>query len=149
MTNNYNMQMVPTKGGKLYAPVSERVKAFRNQFPLGCISTNIYHVDLIYAVITAEVYDDKNQLLGKASALERRPSQEEIDRKVNAIKQKNAKKNQGWKTVDPETVDINIINWLENAETSAVGRALAFAGFGGDGSIASFEDIMKNYQYKN
>ena len=35
---------------------------------------------------------------------------------------------------------VNKTSALENCETSAVGRALAFAGFGGDFSIASKEE---------
>ena len=140
------MEMVKTKGGKMYAPVSERIKAYREKFPLGCITTNIYHCDFTHAIVTAEVYDDKNNLLGKASALEMKPTVEEVNRKVEAKKRRNAQYGKPNQYVDPETIDVNIINWLENAETSAVGRALSFAGFGGDGSIASFEEIVYNMQ---
>ena len=37
---------------------------------------------------------------------------------------------------------INKTSYIENCETSAVGRALGFAGFGIDGSIASAEEIQ-------
>ena len=36
---------------------------------------------------------------------------------------------------------VNKTSALENCETSAVGRALAFAGFGGDFAIASKEEV--------
>jgi len=39
---------------------------------------------------------------------------------------------------------VNSTSMLENCETSAVGRALGFAGFGIDNSIASGEDIERN-----
>ena len=38
---------------------------------------------------------------------------------------------------------VNSTSALENAETSAVGRALAFAGFGVNGEIASADEIIK------
>jgi hypothetical protein len=38
---------------------------------------------------------------------------------------------------------INTTSALENAETSAVGRALAFSGIGVDGSVASADEIIK------
>ena len=38
---------------------------------------------------------------------------------------------------------VNITSALENAETSAVGRALAFAGLAVNGSIASADEINK------
>ena len=37
---------------------------------------------------------------------------------------------------------VNKTSALENGETSAVGRALAFAGFGGDFAIASKEEVL-------
>jgi hypothetical protein len=37
---------------------------------------------------------------------------------------------------------INKTSYIENCETSAVGRALGFAGFGIDTSIASLEEVM-------
>ena len=39
--------------------------------------------------------------------------------------------------------EVNSTSALENAETSAVGRALAFAGLGVNGSIASADEIIK------
>ena len=42
---------------------------------------------------------------------------------------------------------INKTSYIENCETSAVGRALGFAGFGIDTSIASAEEVM-NAQYQ-
>ncbi len=39
--------------------------------------------------------------------------------------------------------EVNSTSALENAETSAVGRALAFAGLGVNGSIASADEIKK------
>jgi len=39
---------------------------------------------------------------------------------------------------------INLTSMIENCETSSVGRALGFAGFGVDSSIASAEDIERS-----
>ena len=44
---------------------------------------------------------------------------------------------------------VNSTSALENAETSAVGRALAFAGFGVHGGIASPDEIIKAESIKN
>jgi len=38
---------------------------------------------------------------------------------------------------------------FEKNETIAVGRALAFLGYGADGAIASSEEMEEFYQYKN
>ena len=43
---------------------------------------------------------------------------------------------------------INTVSMIENCETSAVGRALGFAGFGIDGGIASEQEIQKVEEYK-
>ena len=39
---------------------------------------------------------------------------------------------------------INLTDMIENCETSAIGRALGFAGFGIDKEIASGEDVARN-----
>lgn len=43
---------------------------------------------------------------------------------------------------------VNSISMLENCETSAIGRALGFCGFGIDSGIASGQDMAKVEQYK-
>lgn len=109
--------------GKDYAEVNQRVKAFRMVYPQGKIYTEMQENSLIslpdvkqsYHICTfrAEVYDNKGNLLGTGTAYEKENS-----------------------------TFINQTSYIENCETSAVGRALGFAGFGIDVSIVSFEEVQ-------
>ena len=101
---------------KPYIEVNERVKAFRKVYPDGFIQTDIMSNEKGVCVFKAEVgtYSDDGirRLLGTGTAYEKE--------------------------------DANFINktsYIENCETSAVGRALGMAGFGIDTSIASKEEV--------
>ena len=96
--------------GKEYVTVNERVKAFRKLLPDGTISTEIVQVDENMVVIVARVYDG-GRLLSTGTAFE--------------IK---------------DASYINKTSYIENCETSAVGRALAFLGIGIDSNIASSDE---------
>lgn len=112
--------------GKLYAQVWQRVKAFRKVHPLGCIKTEIVAQgdNLEFVRMKAYVYDKEGgNLLGMS---------EHIEKKVNTNKP-----------------HINNIDILGNCETSVVGRALGFAGFMGNGEIASAEDMNKVENMEN
>ena len=98
--------------GKEYAEVPQRVKAFRSIYPMGTISTEIVSIDNGVCVIHATVASD-GVILGEGTAYEKEGSS-----------------------------FINKTSYIENCETSAVGRALGFAGFGIDASIASAEEVM-------
>lgn len=97
--------------GKGYAQVNERVKAFRMICPNGTISTEI--VDLTDGVVTmkASIYNDEG-IIATGYAQEKESSSY-----------------------------INKTSFIENCETSAVGRALGFAGIGIDGSMASADEL--------
>ena len=97
--------------GKEYVTVNERVKAFRKLLPEGTIQTNIVSVDDEMIVMTAEVYSG-DLLLSTGTAFEVKTSSY-----------------------------INKTSYVENCETSAVGRALAFLGIGIDTSIASSDEV--------
>lgn len=102
--------------GKNYAEVNQRVKAFRMVYPTGGINTKIEQIADGVCIITAEVgfwEDDKYYILGTGTAYEKENS-----------------------------TFINKTSYIENCETSAVGRALGFAGFGIDTSIASVEEVQ-------
>lgn len=119
-----NEEIITMKVGKGdYAKVSERVKAFRKVYPTGTIFTQIERVSDDYNEVTmvATIKDGEN-ILATARATE----------------EKKAKGN----------MTINLTDMIENCETSAVGRALGFSGFGIDNEIASGEDIERN-KYKN
>ena len=97
---------------KQYAEVPQRVKAFRMVYPGGGIRTELLQDTGERCTFRAEVYDEEGALLGSGTAFEEKKG------------------------------TINTTSYIENCETSAVGRALAFAGFGIDTSIASAEELQ-------
>lgn len=109
---NKSIKTVDIKG-KDYAQVNDRVKAFRELCPNGAITTDI--LDMADGVVTmkATVYDEEGNILGTGLAQEKESSS-----------------------------FINKTSYIENCETSAVGRALGFAGIGVDGSMCSAEELV-------
>lgn len=103
---------------KEYAQVNERVKAFRMVHPLGTISTKIISLENGVVTMQTEILDEDGRLLATGFAQEKETSS-----------------------------FINKTSFIENCETSAVGRALGMCGFGIDTSICSLEELqnaMKN-----
>ena len=103
--------------GKEYAEVNQRIKAFRMVYPNGFIRTHMENnVDGI-CTFTAQVgfYDENGdgRVIGTGTAYEKESSSY-----------------------------INKTSYIENCETSAVGRALGMAGFGIDTSVASAEEVQ-------
>lgn len=105
---------------KDYAEVNQRLKAYRMVYPKGCIKPTIITLEDGICVIQAEVFDESGNLLSMATAQENQRSSY-----------------------------INQTNYIENCETSAVGRALGFAGFGINSAIASAEDIKNEIDKEN
>lgn len=103
--------------GKAYAEVNERVKGFRRLFPNGSISTQLMSIDESdngkVCVFLATVADENGKTLATGTAYEKENS-----------------------------TYINKTSYIENCETSAVGRALGFLGIGIDTSIASSEEVQ-------
>lgn len=112
--NNY-ISTIDIKG-KNYALVNQRVKAFRYVFPRGRLETKIISLEgdlgKRHCLMRCEVYDDLGNLLSVGYAEEKEDSS-----------------------------FINKTSFIENCETSCVGRALGMAGFGIDVSIASAEEV--------
>ena len=111
--------------GKEYAEVNERIKAFRQLFPNGTITTEI--VDIIrdekgkgVVIIKATALNEQGAILGTGHAYEKEGSS-----------------------------FINSTSYIENAETSAVGRALGMIGIGIDTSIASYEEVANAVEQQN
>ena len=98
--------------GKDYAEVPQRIKAFRSLFPNGAIETSIISNDNQMVVMKATVRDEEGHVLGEGHAYEKESSS-----------------------------FINKTSYIENCETSAVGRALGMCGFGIDTSVASYEEV--------
>ena len=103
---------------KKYAEVSERILAFRKLNPNGRIITEIIDKTDNDVTIKATIFDENEKELATGFASE-------------------VKKGL-----------VNSISMLENCETSAIGRALGFCGFGIDGGIASGQDMQKVEQFK-
>ncbi len=99
-----------------YVEVNERIKAFRKVFPEGFILTDMVSNNDGLCVFRAEVGyyvgGELKVVLGTGTAYE----------------------NEG-------SSFINKTSYIENCETSAVGRALGMAGFGIDDDVASAEEI--------
>lgn len=107
--------------GKDYAEVNQRIKAFRYLYPEGTIQTEMIAYTDESCVFKAVVMAD-GCILGIGHAREEKASS-----------------------------FINKTSYIENCETSAVGRALAMCGIGIDVSIASAEEVTNaiNNQEKN
>lgn len=108
---NKEIAMTDVKG-KEYAEVNQRIKAFRKICPSGSITTEIISLENGICVMKAVVHDGENNVLGTGHAYE--------------------KENSSY---------INKTSYIENCETSAVGRALGMCGFGINTSIASAEEV--------
>lgn len=100
--------------GKEYATVAERIAAFRKVYPDGKIDTHITKLEEGLCIITARVWNDEGNLLATGTAYEKEGSS-----------------------------NINRTSFIENCETSAVGRALGMAGFGLIGAVATADEINR------
>ena len=102
--------------GKEYAEVNQRIKAFRMVYPDGFICPSIKSIENGVCVMSAEVgyfnEDGCRKVIGVGHAYEKESSSY-----------------------------INKTSYIENCETSAVGRALGMAGFGIDTSVCSAEEL--------
>ena len=112
VTANAGMKTTPIKGKK-YIEVNERIKAFRSLCPHGAIITEMVSNENGICVFRASVYDEEQKMIGTGYAYEKENSS-----------------------------NINKTSYIENCETSAVGRALGMCGFGIDTSIASAEEVQ-------
>ena len=109
--------------GKEYAEVNQRVKAFRTLYPEGFITTEILCREGGLCIIKATVgyyADGKSVILATGTAYEKEGSSQ-----------------------------INRTSYIENCETSAVGRALGMAGLGIDTSIASADEMTNALLQQN
>lgn len=112
-----NSQMIRTPiHGKSYAEVPQRVQAFRCLYPEGFITTELLSNDGGVCVMKTTVgyYQDGEKVtLATGMAYEKEGSS-----------------------------NINRTSYIENCETSAVGRALGMLGLGSEASIASAEEVQ-------
>lgn len=108
---NQTLKTIDVKG-KQYAEVNQRIKAFRMLYPQGAITTEMLSNENGVCVFRAVVTTENGLVLGTGTAYEKEDS-----------------------------TFINKTSYIENCETSAVGRALGMAGFGIDTSIATAEEV--------
>lgn len=98
--------------GKEYAEVNQRIKAFRMVYPCGSIVTEMVSNENGICVFKATIGDGETTLAT------------------------------GYAYEKEGSTFINRTSYIENCETSAVGRALGMAGFGIDTSVASAEEVQ-------
>lgn len=110
--------------GKEYAEVPQRIKAFRMCYPDGFITTELLSDENGVCKFIAKVgyytEDGVGVVLGTGTAYEKEGS-----------------------------TFINKTSYIENCETSAVGRALGMCGFGIDTSVASAEEVQNAINNQN
>lgn len=116
---NATIITTPLKG-KDYAEVNQRIKAFRMVHPNGAITTDIINFENGVVTMKATIYDDDARVIGTGTAQEKEGSS-----------------------------FINKTSFIENCETSAVGRALGMCGFGIDISVASYEEVANAIENQN
>jgi hypothetical protein len=102
--------------GKEYMTVALRVQHFREVHPDWSIVTQIVHRDADEVVMVATILNEQNRIISTGHAEEKRKASQ-----------------------------INSTSALENCETSAIGRALAGAGFGGS-EFASANEVQNAIQ---
>ena len=111
------MKAVSIKG-KQYIPVSERLKFLSDNFNYSIQSSYEYFPErkmwVVKAILRIEKGEDSFTYTGLAQEIE-----------------------------SANYKEVNFTSALENAETSAVGRACAMAGIGIDGGIASADEVKK------
>jgi len=99
--------------GKAYVTVNERIKVFRQKHPNYSIMTSMTHFQDGECMFRAEVYDEKERCVAVGHAMEKESSSY-----------------------------INKTSYIENCETSAIGRALGCFGIGVDESYASADEVL-------
>ena len=113
---NESIKTIDIKG-KEYAEVNQRIKAFRMLYPEGFIMTEMISNENGVCVFraTAGFYNEVGEalMLGTGTAYEKEGSS-----------------------------FINSSSFIENAETSAIGRCLGTIGLGIDTSVASAEEVQ-------
>lgn len=110
-TANESVKKIELKGKK-YVCVFARVAAFRSLCPEGTITTDIVSLEDGVVTMKASVLDETGRLLATGYAQEKETSS-----------------------------FVNKTSYIENCETSAVGRALGMLGIGVDESMASAEEV--------
>lgn len=110
---NERVKKIEVKG-KNYTCVAARISAFRELCPMGTITTEILNLADGVVTMKTTVADENGKVLATGMAQEKETSSY-----------------------------INKTSYIENCETSAVGRALGMLGIGSDEQMASAEEVAK------
>ena len=119
--------------GKDYAEVNQRIKAFRMVYPTGFIIPNMVKNENGICVFIAQVgyYKEHNTI-----------SEDEKGNKYQHTYNEKIVLATGTAYEKENSTFINKTSYIENCETSAVGRALGMCGFGINTSVASAEEVL-------
>lgn len=98
--------------GKEYVEVSTRIKALKENFKDYSIETEIINFTPEYILMKAIIKNENGRIMATGTAMEEKTSSM-----------------------------VNKTSFVENCESSAVGRALGMLGIGIDQSIASYEEV--------
>ena len=118
-TINQEIPRVDVKG-KNYSMVSARVQAFRKLCPEGSITTEILSMDGDRVVMRATITDEAGRILSTGTAFEEKGAS-----------------------------FINKTSFVENCETSAVGRALGLLGIGSEEQMCSADELVNALRNQN
>jgi hypothetical protein len=120
MTFDVKKHLIRIQGNKEYLPVASRLVWFRQEHPDWGIETHPVeiNIDKGYAIFQASVYNAEGKIMAKGTKMEFFPKvvAEPYMRKDGSLTEK-------------ATV-VGFGDYLEKAETGAIGRALAICGFG-------------------
>ena len=107
--------------GKNYIEVSERIKAFREceEFQNWSLETEIINITDSTVLFKAIVKNPEGRIMSTGYAKE-----------------------------DRDASQVNSSSYVENCETSAIGRCLGSLGIGVDGSIASADEVQSAIRYQ-
>ena len=113
MSNTYQFKTTNIKG-KQYVEVNQRVIAFRtlSEYKGFALTTELLHIDDSTCVVRASISNKEGAIIAQGMAQE-----------------------------DKSSSRINQTSFVENCETSAVGRALGFLGIGIETSIATADEV--------
>lgn len=106
--------------GKEYVMVNERIRVFRDNFPNYALLSEIVKLTDDCVVVKASILNEEQRVIATGYAQEDRSSS-----------------------------NINKTSYVENAETSSWGRALANLGIGIDAAIASTEEVVNAMMNQN
>jgi hypothetical protein len=121
MSNTYQFKTTNIKG-KQYVEVNQRVIALRtlSEYKGYSLTTEVLHLDPESCVIQATISDAQGRVVAQGMAQE-----------------------------DKSSSRINQTSYVENCETSAVGRALGFLGIGIETSIATADEVGMAIEKQN